>query len=147
MPRKPPTPCSYPRCPRLTHGRYCDEHAKLAEHNYRKYERDPEIDRRYGRQWRRIRARYVADRCVQFPTRTASATQSKAEHPLCEQCQKEGRLTPTQEVHHILPPSRGGTHDFDHLMALCKPCHSRISALDGDRWHSKHMYKTQLFPK
>lgn len=118
MPRKPPTPCSYPRCPRLTHGRYCDEHAKLAEHNYRRYERDPEIDRRYGRQWRKIRARYVA------------------EHPLCEQCQKEDRLTPTQEVHHILPLSKGGTHDFDNLMALCKPCHSRISALDGDRWRN-----------
>lgn len=116
MPRKPETPCSHPGCPRLTHGRYCDEHTKLAEHNYRKYQRDLEIDKRYGRQWRKNRARYVA------------------EHPLCEQCQKEGRLTPTQEVHHILPLSRGGTHDFDNLMALCKPCHSRISALDGDRW-------------
>ena len=124
MPRKPATPCSYPGCPKLTHTRYCDEHAKIAEHNYRKYERDPEIDKRYGHEWRRIRARYVA------------------EHPLCEQCQKDGRLTPTQEVHHILPLSRGGTHDFANLMALCKPCHSRISALDGDRWRTKHIYET-----
>ena len=106
---KPATPCSYPGFPPLTHDRYCDGHAKLAKlakHNYRKYERDPAIDKRYGRQWRKIRVRYVA------------------EHPLCEQCQKEGRLTPTQEVHHILPLSRGGTHDFSNLMALCKSCHS-----------------------
>nr|WP_255407226.1 MULTISPECIES: HNH endonuclease [Corynebacterium] len=39
----------------------------------------------------------------------------------------------TQEVHHVVPLSRGGSHDFTNLMALCKPCHSRISALDGDR--------------
>lgn len=123
MPRKPATPCSYPGCPRLTHNRYCAEHAKIAERNYRKYERDPQIDKRYGREWRRIRARYVT------------------EHPLCEQRQKDGRLTPTQEVHHILPLSKGGTHDFENLMALCKPCNSRISALDGDRWRTRYIYK------
>ncbi|WP_396334971.1 HNH endonuclease [Dermabacter sp.] len=32
----------------------------------------------------------------------------------------------------MLPLSRGGSHDFTNLMALCKPRHSRISALDGD---------------
>lgn len=127
MPRKPATPCSYPGCPKLCHGRYCESHAKLAEHNYRKYERDPEIDRRYGRQWRKIRARYVA------------------EHPLCEQCHKDDRLTPTQEVHHILPLSKGGTHDFSNLMALCKPCHSRISALDGDRWRKGRSAKRDVY--
>lgn len=125
MPRKPAMPCSYPGCPKLSHGRYCDGHAKLAEHNYRKYERDPEIDRRYGRQWRKIRARYVA------------------KHPLCEPCQKEDGLTPTQEVHHILPLSRGGTHNFDNLMALCKSCHSRISALDGDRRRTSRSEKRE----
>lgn len=119
MPRKPATPCSYPSCPQLTHSRYCAEHAKIAERNYRKYERDPEIDKRYGREWRKVRARYVA------------------EHPLCEQCQKDGRLTPTQEVHHILPLEHGGTHDEANLRALCKPCHSRQSALDGDRWRQQ----------
>ena len=46
-------------------------------------------------------------------------------------------LTPAQEVHHILPLSRGGTHDDSNLMALCKPCHSEITARDGDRWHTR----------
>ena len=46
-------------------------------------------------------------------------------------------LTPAQEVHHILPLSRGGTHEDANLMALCKPCHSEITARDGDRWHTR----------
>ena len=46
-------------------------------------------------------------------------------------------LTPTEESHHILPLSRGGTHAESNLMALCKPCHSRITALDGDRWNTR----------
>ncbi|MGB4153380.1 MAG: HNH endonuclease signature motif containing protein, partial [Bacillota bacterium] len=57
-----------------------------------------------------------------------------AAHPLCEQCEKLDRITPAQEVHHIKPLSQGGTHAKDNLMALCKPCHSRITALEGGRW-------------
>ena len=60
-----------------------------------------------------------------------------AKHPLCEQCEAEGRLTPVAEVHHIRPLAHGGTHDENNLMSLCKPCHSRQTALDGDRWR-KH---------
>ncbi|WP_353066962.1 HNH endonuclease [Arcanobacterium hippocoleae] len=29
---------------------------------------------------------------------------------MCEQCQKQGRLTVAQEVHHILPLSHGGSN-------------------------------------
>ena len=54
--------------------------------------------------------------------------------PLCEMCEKEERLTPVAEVHHILPLSHGGTHDKANLMSLCKPCHSRQTAKDDDRW-------------
>jgi len=35
-----------------------------------------------------------------------------------------------------LPLGHGGTHDASNLWALCKPCHSRQSALDGDRWRN-----------
>ena len=40
---------------------------------------------------------------------------------------KENRLTPAEEVHHILPLADGGTHDDDNLMALCESCHSKIT--------------------
>ncbi|WP_241871644.1 HNH endonuclease [Corynebacterium diphtheriae] len=42
-----------------------------------------------------------------------------------------------QEVHHVLPIEHGGTHNFDNLQSLCKPCHSRQSALDDDRWRQQ----------
>jgi 5-methylcytosine-specific restriction protein A len=48
-------------------------------------------------------------------------------------CLKEGRLTPVQEVHHILPVSKGGTHARDNLMSLCQSCHTKIHHDLGDR--------------
>lgn len=46
MPKKPKRPCSYPGCPKLTDGRFCEEHAKLEAKRYEKYDRDPETRRR-----------------------------------------------------------------------------------------------------
>ena len=117
MPMRPKRPCSYPGCPRLTEGRFCEEHKKQAIRQYERYARDPVAKRRYGSVWQKIRARFLS------------------KHPLCEECRKEGRLTKATEVHHILPLDHGGTHDESNLMALCKPCHSRISIEMGDRFH------------
>jgi len=83
---------------------------------YNKYERDPATKKRYGRSWKRIRDRYIAA------------------HPLCEECKRDDKLTPAEEVHHILPLSKGGTHRDDNLMSLCTSCHSTITARDGGRW-------------
>ena len=47
-------------------------------------------------------------------------------HLLCEQCEKDGRLTSVAEVHHILTLADGSTHDDENLVALCKSCHSNI---------------------
>ena len=119
MPRKPKRPCSHPGCPKLTDGRFCEEHAQQEAKRYEKYDRDPAVRRRYGRAWIRIRNRYAAA------------------HPFCEDCYKRCILTPMEEVHHILPLSRGGTHADNNLMSLCKSCHSRITAEMGDRWHDR----------
>lgn len=75
MPRKPKRGCAYPGCPRLTDGQYCEEHRKLVDSQYNKYSRSPDVHKTYGRAWKRIRDRYAA------------------EHPLCERCLKEGRIT------------------------------------------------------
>jgi len=115
MPYKPKRPCSYPGCSALVEGRFCPAHARQDAHDYSRYRRDPETNRRYGSAWRRIRAAYIAA------------------HPLCEQCERAGRLTPAREVHHILPLSQGGTHTEENLMALCTPCHSGFTLAENNR--------------
>lgn len=119
MPYKPKTPCSHPGCPNLSHGRFCEEHEKQEARRYEKYQRDPATKKRYGRSWKRIRDSYVAL------------------HPLCDQCERNGKVTPAEEVHHILPLSKGGTHATQNLMSLCTSCHSEITAREGGRWQRK----------
>jgi len=116
VPYRPKRPCSHPGCPKLTNGRFCEEHAKQEEKRYEKYDRDPTMKKRYGRSWKRIRDLYIAA------------------HPLCEQCQKLGQVTPATEVHHINPLSQGGSNEFSNLMSLCTSCHSEITAREGGRW-------------
>jgi len=116
LPYKPKRPCSHPDCPKLTDGRFCEEHAKQEAQRYERYDRDPTVRKRYNRTWRRIHDRYI----------TA--------HPLCERCKMDDRITPAEEVHHIKPLSRGGTNDPSNLMALCTSCHSQITAREGGRW-------------
>lgn len=118
IPVKPARPRSHPGCPELTHARFCEQYASQEQRRYRRFERDPKINRRYGHAWRKIRDRYIAA------------------HPLCEDCLEAGRTTLAAEVHHVLPLGYGGSHDTSNLRALCKPCHSRQSAVDGDRWRN-----------
>lgn len=121
MPRKPKKPCSNPSCSKLVEGRFCDKHLKEYNRAYEKYERDPAIKKRYGRAWQKIRNKYINT------------------NPICEECFKKNVFTKADEVHHILPLSKGGNHNEDNLMSLCKPCHSRISAKDGDRWRRREL--------
>ena len=115
MPRKPQRPCSYHGCPNRCDGQYCEEHSKLMNRRYNKFVRSADSNKKYGRAWREIRKR------------DASA------HPLCEMCLKEGRLTPVEEVHHIVPVSHGGSNDFSNLMSLCQSCHTKMHHDLGDR--------------
>lgn len=118
MPRKPKKPCRYPGCPELTDALYCSAHQKLVTSQYNRHGRSPEMKKRYNGVWPAIRRRHM----------TA--------HPLCEVCRREGRITAAQEVHHMIPLANGGTHDESNLMSLCKSCHSRITAKEGNRWSS-----------
>ena len=118
MRRKPKRPCSYPGCPKLTDGRFCEEHQRKEKQRYEKYDRDPAAKRRYGRAWKRIRGRYMNA------------------HPLCERCQREDRLVKAEQVHHIKPLAEGGDHSENNLMSVCSSCHAKIHAERGDRWHN-----------
>lgn len=115
VPRKPKKPCAFPGCPNLTDETYCEKHKDIARKQYDRYERPPDVHKTYGRCWSRIRTRYAK------------------EHPLCERCLEEGRVTPMAEVHHIVPISRGGTHERSNLRSLCRSCHQKTHIELGDR--------------
>lgn len=117
MPMKPRRGCAFPGCALLAEaGQYCAQHLKETTSHYNRFQRDPGSMRRYGYAWKRIRDRYI---------RT---------HPFCAECEKQDRLTPAEEVHHILPLSKGGGNETTNLTALCKSCHSRITVENSDRW-------------
>ena len=56
--------------------------------------------------------------------------------PLCELCEKNGRITSATEVHHIVPVESVNNisqmetlmFNFENLMPLCHKCHKEIHA-------------------
>ena len=58
--------------------------------------------------WRRLRAAY------------------RDQHPVCEECKRQGKTTPMFAVDHIKP--HGGNvglfWDWDNLQSLCRKCHN-----------------------
>jgi 5-methylcytosine-specific restriction protein A len=44
---------------------------------------------------------------------------------VCEKCWERGRVTPTAEIHHIVPfiSDIDLAYDYDNLVALCVECH------------------------
>ena len=52
-------------------------------------------------------------------------------NPLCEMCEKEGRVTPATVIDHIKPIRQGGAPlDINNLMSLFRSCHAKKSAKD-----------------
>ena len=65
--------------------------------------------RGYNARWRRARIAFLQ------------------KHPLCAECQREGKLTPATVVDHIIP-HRGDQRlfwDKTNWQPLCKDCHAR----------------------
>ena len=70
----------------------------------------------WGARWQNLRARY------------------KAQHPVCEECEKNGKTSLANVVHHVVPieDARDVTmmemlaYDWNNLMALCDECHEAI---------------------
>ena len=67
-------------------------------------------------QWRKLRSAYLQ------------------QHPLCELCQREDKVVPAVDVHHIISFMSTNDHlkrkfiayNPDNLMSLCKECHQKI---------------------
>jgi len=116
MPYRPPKPCTYPGCPKLSHTRRCDEHTRQERKEY-DATRPSAPERGYGPAWRVKRAAFLT------------------EHPNCEDCP-----APATDVDHV--PSRRllvamGVTDPDadqYLHARCHRCHSSKTAREDGRW-------------
>jgi len=99
-------PCPRPGCPVLIDRsqRYCPEHQKAERHRYD--ERRPNFRQRYGKNWEKIRQQVLMA------------------EPTCRLCwEREKRTTASCEVDHIIPLSKGGTHERENLRGVCEPCH------------------------
>ena len=102
MPIQPKKPCRHPGCTNLTYDKYCEVHASVDR-------RASAHERGYTSKWRRLSKLYL-----------------KA-HPLCEECKRQGKLTPATVVDHIVP-HRGNEHlrwSESNWQSLCKPCHDK----------------------
>ena len=104
MPTSPPRPCKQPGCPALVArgegGGYCPQHRVRDD-------RGSSTDQGYGVRWRRARAAWLAA------------------HPLCAECEREGRVTPASVVDHIIPHrgDYGLFWDGDNWQSLCRDHH------------------------
>ncbi|NSW92832.1 MAG: HNH endonuclease [Firmicutes bacterium] len=110
VPYKPLKPCNYPGCPNLTRERYCEVHKKQ-EHDYDE-RRGTAAQRGYDVKWQRARKVFLT------------------RHPLCVECQKQGRITSATVVDHIMP-HKGNQElfwDETNWQPLCKWCHDRKTA-------------------
>ncbi len=118
MPYRMKKPCAYPGCPALvSEGRFCEQHKRQEQRRYDQ-ERGTAAQRGYDARWRRYREMYLR------------------QHPLCVECQKEGRLTPATVVDHIVPHKgdRRLFWDPENHQALCKRCHDKKTAKEDGRW-------------
>ena len=112
MPRRPKRPCNYYGCKELiTAGGYCEAHKKLKQKQVDS-NRGTSTQRGYNSVWRKARKRYLAA------------------NPICVECEREGKLTASTEVDHIIP-HQGDMDlfwDEDNWQALCKSHHSAKTA-------------------
>lgn len=69
---------------------------------------------RGGRPWRRLRDQVMA-----------------RDKYLCQPCQREGRLTESTEVDHIVGVAKGGKDDPLNLQAICGSCHQAKTACES----------------
>ena len=119
MPISPLKPCAFCKV-NLTRERYCDTCKPLAlakeEARLRRNRKTADIwrgsatERGYNNQWQKIRKVKIGL------------------NPLCELCERKGRVVPAAVVHHIQPVDDMPLLrlEINNLMSLCRECHERI---------------------
>ncbi|AYC54141.1 HNH endonuclease signature motif containing protein [Bacillus licheniformis] len=114
---KPMKRCSHSRCRELIpyDEKYCSKHKNdhYKQYNKERYRYDKEYIKFYSsKEWQNLR-------------------QTKLnQQPLCEQCLKQGHVTPATIVHHIIETKKDWSKrlDFDNLESVCAACHNKLHA-------------------
>jgi len=111
MPQLAPHFCGKAGCRALTHTRYCTKHTESEKRNYDKT-RGTSAQRGYGSAWQKARAYFLRS------------------HPLCKECEGEGKVVAATVVDHIKPHKGNKKLFWDKLnwQSLCAPCHNRKTA-------------------
>lgn len=115
---RPFRPCKHPGCRKLTTDGYCEEHRKIMERKYRNRQdakRGTANERGYNWNWHKVRNAKLSD------------------NPLCERCDKKGRVVVAVLVHHKDRNPRNNTDS--NLESLCAACHE--DEHKEDRRHDK----------
>lgn len=119
---KPQRPCSYSGCPELTRERLCDKHKRTIDNM-----RSSAAQRGYDERWRKARLRFLR------------------QHPVCEECDRHGRLKAATVVDHI-KPHKGNCElfwDEGNWQPLCKRCHDRKTALEDSNFLSVMRFRVK----
>lgn len=118
MPSALPKRCGYPRCPRLTHGRYCDDHLPLA-HRYWDERRGSTTERGYDGAWERIAEQRRQLDCF-----------------ICQMCLLENLVRAAKLVDHIVPihVRPDWRLEIGNTQVLCYDCHTRKTSDDMQRY-------------
>jgi 5-methylcytosine-specific restriction protein A len=113
MPYRAKRPCRYPGCRALVESGWCEAHQPKRDHSTYDSQRGSSNARGYNVRWQKARVTYLRS------------------HPLCAECERQGRTTPATLVDHIIP-HKGDTNLFwdvdGNWQPLCKPCHDRKTA-------------------
>lgn len=116
--RRPLRPCSFPGCSALVISGRCTKHqaadkVKVREYNRQRYQ---ETGHLYGNEWKKARKAWLM------------------EHPLCAECERQGRVTPATIVDHIRP-HKGDLSlfwDTGNWESLCKHHHDAKTAREDN---------------
>lgn len=105
-------PCSAPGCAALVTAGRCAEHQREF---YRSKPQSKEKNKRYGSDWRRLRAWHIR------------------RFPFCALCLIEGKTVAADEVDHKIPVAVAPHRrlDADNLQSLCRPHHYEKTAREN----------------
>ncbi len=93
--------------PRIPGEQFMKQRKKDSDKIYNKNR--PERDKLYySRQWKQISMLY------------------RKQHPLCEECERNGRIVKADLVDHIVAVNNSGSMwSWDNLQSLCMNCHNK----------------------